>query len=100
MSKADIRSEQGRIRVSGELTFTTVTALLARSQELLAQSGDNLEVDLKEVERVDSAGLALLIEWMREARARDKDIRFFHLPEQLMAIAAASDLDSILPVSP
>ena len=99
MSEAAIQSEGGRIKVSGEMTFASVTALLDRSREAFAQAGEMIEVDLANVERVDSAGLALLIEWMRTASAEGKTIRFFGLPEQMQAIAAASDLDSILPIA-
>ncbi len=100
VSKAGIHRVDGRLKVSGELTFATVTGVLGESRELFAQAGESIEVVLQDVERVDSAGLALLIEWMREAHSQGKSIRFFELPEQMMAIAAASDLDTILPLSP
>ncbi len=100
VSKADIQYMDGRFKVSGELTFATVTQVLAQSRALFAQAGDSIELELGTVERVDSAGLALLIEWMRNAHARGKEIRFFELPEQMRAIAAASDLDAVLPLSP
>lgn len=100
VSKAGIQYSDGRYKVSGELTFATVTQVLAQSHTLFTQAGDSIEIELGAVERADSAGLALLIEWMRNAHARDKDIRFFELPEQMRAIAAASDLEAILPLSP
>ena len=87
MSEAAIQSEGGRIKVSGEMTFASVTALLDRSREAFAQAGEMIEVDLANVE------------WMRTASAEGKTIRFFGLPEQMQAIAAASDLDSILPIA-
>lgn len=99
VSKAAITIDDGRWKISGEMTFATVTGLLAQSRDLFAQAGARIEVGLEAVERVDSAGLALLIEWMREARTLDKAIYFSKLPEQMMAIAAASDLDSILPLA-
>ena len=99
VSKAGIHRVEGRFKVSGELTFATVTGVLGESRELFTQAGESIEVELQEVGRVDSAGLALLIEWMREAHSQGKSIRFFDLPQQMMAIAAASDLDTILPLS-
>ncbi len=100
MSKAAITRENDRFKVSGELTFATVTELLEQSRGLFAQAGESLEVELEAVERADSAGLALLIEWMRLANAQGKTIHFSSLPEQMKAIAVASDLDTILPVTP
>ena len=99
VNKAVIERSDGRFRISGELTFATVTPLLAESRGLFAGAGHSIEVDLSRVERADSAGLALLIEWMRQARNQEQSIRFFNLPEQLMAIASASDLDGILPLA-
>jgi len=100
VSKAAIQSENGRFKVSGELTFATVTGVLGQSRALFNQANEPIEIELGDVERFDSAGLALLIEWMRMASAQGKVIRFFKLPEQMMAIAAASDLESILPLAP
>lgn len=100
VSNAAIKGDDGQFKVSGEMTFATVTGLLAQSRELFAQASGSIEVELEAVERVDSAGLALLIEWMREARTQGKTIRFSRLPAQMMAIATASDLESILPLAP
>lgn len=99
MSKAAIQRSNGCLTISGELTFATVTALLEQSRALFSQADEAVEVDLGAVQRVDSAGLALLIEWLRLAREKGLTIRFSHLPQQMKAIAAASDLDSILPLA-
>ena len=86
-----------RFRVIGPLTFATVTRLLGPSLGLLGEA-DALDIDLGAVPRSDSAGLALLIEWMRHARRRDQPIRFLNMPPQMLAIARASSLDQVLPL--
>lgn len=99
MTTAEIRQAgDGRITVSGELGFATVTALRNRSRHLFTDSCGELDIDLKEVSRADSAGLALLIEWIRMAKAANRTIRFHHLPEQMKAIARACDLEAVLPL--
>lgn len=90
--------EPGVLRVSGELTFVTVNNLLEQSRPMLQGAQGWLVMELAGVGRVDSAGLALLIQWMRMARERSVDILFRHVPEQLLAIAHASDLDAVLPL--
>jgi phospholipid transport system transporter-binding protein len=90
--------EPGVLSVNGELTFKTVTAVLEQSRPLLDAAQGWLVMELAGVSRVDSAGLALLIQWMRMAEARSVDILFRHVPEQLLAIARASDLEKILPL--
>ncbi|HHH46244.1 MAG TPA: STAS domain-containing protein [Thiotrichales bacterium] len=91
------RAGDDRYRIQGSLTFDTVTRLLARSLELFSHA-EALDIDLGAVENADSAGLALLIEWMRYARRRDLPIRFINMPPQMLAIARASSLDHVLPL--
>lgn len=91
-------AEEGVVKVSGELTFATVTRLLEQSRPLLQQAKGWLVVELAGVGRVDSAGLALLIQWMRMAQEQGVDILFRHVPPQLLEIARASDLDQIIPL--
>lgn len=99
MSGNQISGEGGRFQVSGELGFNTVNAVLAESKGILFSSkGVQLELDLAEVSRADSAGLALLIEWMRMAQANSCEIKFHHLPAQLLEIARAGELEALLPV--
>ncbi|MCW8919211.1 MAG: STAS domain-containing protein [Gammaproteobacteria bacterium] len=94
------QGESGAFQVSGELSFATVNDVLAQSREtLFAHPAGQLDLDLGGVNRADSAGLALLIQWMRMARAAHCEIRFHHLPEQLLAIARAGELEGLLPVA-
>ncbi|WJW74847.1 STAS domain-containing protein [Thiohalobacter sp. IOR34] len=98
MSEARIELQgEGRFAVRGELSFATVPALL-RSSLTLFEAAPRLDIDLSGVERSDSAGLALLVEWMREARRHDKPVRFLNTPRQMLAIARVSSLDQILPL--
>lgn len=82
--------------LKGELSFKTVNTILNESQNLFL-SATELEIDLADVTRSDSAGLALLLEWMRLASATTRPIYFRNIPAQMMAIAATSGLDKLLP---
>jgi len=86
-----------RILVSGELTFDTAASGIDMTDQLFAEV-DPLDIDLSEVSRSDSAGLALLIEWMRQAEKLDKPIRYFNMPAQMLAMAEASGLEELLPL--
>lgn len=85
------------LRVSGNLTIDDVPDYLQQSESLFSELA-SLRIDLSAVTRSDSAGLALLIRWMREARASDKNIVFEQMPAQMLAMAEASGLDVILPL--
>jgi len=84
--------------VRGEFSFATVSGLSRKGASLLWQS-DHVTLDLEGVTRTDSAGLALLIEWVREAKRKGKTIQFRNMPQQMMAIAQVVGLDSLLPVA-
>lgn len=97
---SEIRVDPGdpaALSVNGELNFSTVPALLERGSALLAGRAGAIRLDLGGVTRADSAGLALLIEWLRVARRNHASIEIRNMPAQLRAIARVSGLDAILP---
>ncbi|MGM0412161.1 MAG: STAS domain-containing protein [Pseudomonadota bacterium] len=77
-------------RLSGALTFATVPELARR------QATPSGAVDLSGVTRADSAGLALLLDWLAAARAGGGDLTYDHLPSQLAAIARVSGITEVL----
>ena len=89
-------AEDGRYRLPEALTFATTPQLYLQTGNMFNTPLPLLTFDLAGVTRVDSAGLALLLEWLREARRRGKEIRFQNIPEQLAAIAKVSGLSDIL----
>ncbi len=88
-------SEDGRLQVAGELSFKSVPALVSRSREFF-KKGSDLDIDLANVSRADSAGVALLIEWQRQAQKQNKSVCFFNIPSQMLAIARLSGVDELL----
>jgi len=89
------RHGDGRYVVSGELTFATVPAVWRETREWFSEGGA-IAVDLAGVSRADSAGLALLLEWLRSAKQRGAPVVFEHMPAQIRAIARLSALESVL----
>lgn len=100
--QSDLRLQingDGRYRLPEALTFATTPRLYLQTGEMFNTPLPRLTFDLAGVQRVDSAGLALLLEWLREARRRSKEIRFQNIPGQLAAIAKVSGLNDILPLA-
>lgn len=85
-----------RWRLSGDLDFDTVPALLTQIEQQLPRAGALLEVELGEVAHSDSAGMALLMEWTRRARTRRTEVHFLHPPEQLLNLARLTGLAGLL----
>ncbi len=86
---------EGRFEVHGVLDFATVGALLSRG---IAVFGGRREVvlDLQGVTRSNSAGLALLLEWLDHGRVQGFELSFVNPPESLVAIARMSNVDALL----
>lgn len=89
------RSAQ-RCEARGALTFAT--ARRAWAQGLAAQhaAGDALVIDCGAVEHADSAGLAVLLDWLAEAKRAGRSLRYEHLPEGLLRLAHISAVDEML----
>jgi phospholipid transport system transporter-binding protein len=86
---------RGRFRVSGVLDAATVVDVLEQSRERF-QVEPQISVDLAGVTEADSAGLALLIEWLRIARQRGRQIHFANVPAQINALARISEVEDLL----
>jgi phospholipid transport system transporter-binding protein len=92
-----IRREEGRIVLSGPVTLANVAQVLEEGRRHLAEGAAT--VDLAEVSELDSSALALLLAWLREARAAGRTIRFANLPESLQTIARLYGVQDLLPAA-
>jgi phospholipid transport system transporter-binding protein len=85
--------------VHGAMTFESVTELWRQSGEMFSDH-TVLQMDLAQVTRTDSAGLALLVEWLREASRHGGRMEFVNLPSQMLALAGAANLEHVLAGQP
>jgi phospholipid transport system transporter-binding protein len=85
----------GRLKLVGDLTFATCAACWKTSQRRFQQA-QAITLDLSGVRRADSAGLALLVEWLRLAQKRSLRLEFVNFPPQLAAMAKAYHLEPLL----
>lgn len=92
-----IRREGNRMVIAGPATLATVAALLQEGREQI-EAGVST-VDLGEVSELDSSALAMLLAWLREARARGRELAFVRLPEGLVAIARLYGVADLLPLA-
>lgn len=85
----------GRFSLSGALTFDTAEQILRASEEGF-EAHTQLEVDLSKVTDSDSAGLALLLEWVTWANHSVREIRFTSIPDRINAIARTTEVEHLL----
>ncbi len=98
MSEARLeRTGAGRYRISGFLTYERVPEVYEAARSLF-EEGVEWVVDLGGVERADSAGLALLVDWVRQARERNVRVRFERVSERLRHLAALGGVEGLLPL--
>lgn len=88
--------EACRFTLSGRLDAASVPVLWHSAG---AQFSDclqrDLAIDLGGVEHSDSAGVALLVDWLRQARAAGGQLSLHNVPAQMRAIIRVADLENL-----
>jgi phospholipid transport system transporter-binding protein len=93
MSKLTIASEGlGRFIVDGDLTFSAMDKKTVGSFAFLS-ANKQITLDFSKVGNADSAGLALMLEWIKHARSKRVQLHFINIPGQLLNLAKLSGLD-------
>ncbi len=87
----------GEFRLEGAMTFATAAQGLKLVKPLLSRKA-SLRLDLSGVTRADSAGVGLLIEWLRLSREVGSHIRYAHLPDSLLAMIRVGGVAGMLPI--
>lgn len=86
---------EGRFAVSGDMTFETADKIL-RACESPFEDHTQLEIDLAGITASDSAGLALMLEWVTWANHSVREIRFENVPAKISAIARTTEVEPLL----
>ena len=94
------------VTLSGELTRHTVPKLANKPATMLfnqiikqAQQQNVFILDLNDVVKVDTAGLAWLLAQVEIAQANACQLTLAHLPSELIKLAKLSAVDSFLPIN-
>jgi phospholipid transport system transporter-binding protein len=81
----------------GPLTFATARAAREAGLRTLAEgSAGEREVDCSGITQSDSAGLAVLLEWLAAAKRAGHTLRYVRLPEGLVALGRISEVEELL----
>nr|VFJ44848.1 MAG: phospholipid transport system transporter-binding protein [Candidatus Kentron sp. FM]VFJ45797.1 MAG: phospholipid transport system transporter-binding protein [Candidatus Kentron sp. FM]VFK06988.1 MAG: phospholipid transport system transporter-binding protein [Candidatus Kentron sp. FM] len=88
--------EKNTFAITGELSFSSVPNLWRKNKHLFTNTSSatrEIVIDLDEVLRTDSAGLALMIEWLRRANNQNIILRFRNIPKQMLSLAKMAEVD-------
>ena len=89
-----LRADDGRWVLAGPLTIDNVAGVLAASVAVpLPPTG---RVDLKGIDPVDSAGVAIMLEWKRRAVAEGIELTFENVPPSMASLAELYGVDGLL----
>jgi phospholipid transport system transporter-binding protein len=82
----------GVVSLEGDLTFATIHKKTVQLIDF-KKIPQEIVIDFSQVKQSDSAGLALLIEWLKIAKQTNKSCKFKHLPQQLLTLAKLSGFE-------
>ncbi|MAY14203.1 MULTISPECIES: STAS domain-containing protein [Oceanospirillaceae] len=95
MSVSLTRIDDNRAELAGSLLATTVVSVLPDGEKLIRAAKGQWTLNMAAVNEVSSAGVALLLEWLRCATAAGINLHIENLPEHMKPIISISDLDSL-----
>lgn len=94
--QADIIQKDDVYSLRGKLNFETVMFIYQKGIRLF--QGKTVTVDFAELTESNSAGLALIVEWVKWSHALNKEILFKSLPSHLHSIAKVSGITDFIAV--
>ncbi len=88
----------GALAAHGPLTFATARAarLAGLAVMAAAPSQPALVMDCAGIDGADSAGLAVLLDWLASAKASGHALRYVGLPQGFAALARISEVEGLL----
>jgi phospholipid transport system transporter-binding protein len=91
---ADITRQENKFLITGDLNFSNVMSVYEKSLPQLIKC-PALVFDFSQLKSSDSAGLALIIEWIKLSKQQNKSIQFINLSNDIMSIAKAAGIDGM-----
>jgi phospholipid transport system transporter-binding protein len=85
----------GVFELSGRLTFQTVPRFQEHIVAVFQGDPQPVTIDMRGISLADSAGLALMIEWLQRARAVKREIVFANIPEQVRQLIRVNGLTQV-----
>ncbi len=85
--------------VQGDLDVYSVGETIRQGSKLIKSNESFNVIDLGQVQRFDSAGLAFVVELMKVAKQEKKKLDFINIPTRIRAVADVYGLSKILPDS-
>jgi len=93
---ASITPSDRGVDLSGSLVYSTVSSILSTAcKHLENHQSDSISIDLSKVEKIDSAGIALLLDWKRYCDKNNKKFKIVGAQANATSLITANKLQSI-----
>ena len=100
MSSSSIHTDDnGTVHLGGDMNFVSTPGLFTKLESKLTNMGSILNIDLTEIDRADSSGLALLLEWQAMAGNLGHSLHITNAPSSLLRLAKLCEADNLLHIS-
>ena len=85
------------VSLKGNLLFSTVSSILTEGCTMIANhKAGTITIDMSEVEKIDSAGIALLLAWKRLCDENNKKYQLKDVSQQAISLISTNKLEKIL----
>lgn len=95
IAKLQVRTEKGSCHLSGSIDFRSARIALEEIAPLIGRE-PQLSIDLGELTSVNSAGLALLVEWRSLAAQHGHTVSFERIPDSLRQLARVCEVEDLV----
>ncbi|HCS64379.1 MAG TPA: anti-anti-sigma factor [Cellvibrio sp.] len=96
-TSASISIQGDTLTLSGVLDHESVLDIDQQGQQWLLESQTReYKLDLGAITYSSSAGIALLLGWLRIAQQQQKTLQFLHMPVSMIALANVGGLEDLL----
>ena len=94
-SSGGVAGDTPRCIVEGVLDFNNARVIMSGVSQHI-ENHATLVIDLSSVSKSNSAGLALMIEWLAHARRLDHNVTFHHIPDGLCQLAGVCQVEGLI----
>ena len=95
LKKSDLLFQDNKFWVTGDLDFFNVMPIFEKSVSFSTQCSE-LIFDFSRVSSSNSAGLALIMEWIRLSKQQNKPIQLLHVSPEMRSLAKAAGLEALV----
>jgi len=89
----------GSFQLEGALSYANVSSVYKKTAGFFKKNRTHIQIDLGGITHSDSAGVALLVEWLSEARDNNQILKFINIPKQMLEMVRISSLERVLPIT-